>query len=169
MAEFLVRHSLNSSKAVKFNITLRYFVISSEKAEHMWVLEIGTTYPGIGGTSVPAQKTHLISLDNFDKVIEDTVSLMCKYIDWSPFIEDKSPPVITSVYPTGDNVSISTGVGFTITDKLPSAGVDLSEVRIFLNNSMSTFEITDEVRIDGDPSSYDFMWSPKVRVFNTYD
>lgn len=168
MAEFFVKHSLNPNKAVKFNITLRYFVVAGEEGEHMWVLEVGTTYPSATGGSVPSGYAHMISLDNFDQVIEETVSKMCQLIDWSPFVVDGWAPTIEDVFPTG-TVKMPPGIWFTIKDKLPSAGIDLSDMKVFLNNSMTTFEITDELITEGDPYEYNVKWYPKIRVYNTYD
>lgn len=169
MAEFWITHSLNPSKAVKFNITLRYFVVAGERGEHMWVLEIGTTYPDANGDPIPAKFAHLISADDFDQVVEDTVSLLCSQIDWSPFVQDKEKPHITNVAPTGSGVHIAYDVNFIIADALPSAGVDLSNFKVFLNNSMIDFDITSEVQITGDPYQYEFKWIPPLRVYSTYD
>ncbi len=74
MAEFYVHNSLNPNKVVKFNITLRYFVIKGERGEHMWVLEIGTTHLDAGGNDISAAKIHTISADNLDEVIEDALA-----------------------------------------------------------------------------------------------
>ena len=169
MAEFWVRHSLNPSKAVKFNITLRYFVVASEKGDHVWVLEIGTTYPDANGDPISAKFAHNISADDFDEIIEDAVSSLCSQIDWSPFVIDKEAPYISGVFPTGSGVSIAYDVSFVIADALPSAGVDLSSLNITMDNSMTEFDITNEVQITGDPYQYEFKWVPPLRVYNTYD
>lgn len=169
MAEFFVRHSLNPNLAVKFNITLRYFVVASEKGEHTWVLEIGTTYPSASGTAIPAKEVHLVSLSTVDDVIEDAVSSLCGYIDWSPLLVDVLAPNIADVYPVGPDVPMPYSINFTIAERLSSAGVDLSDVKVFLNNSDTTFDITSECKVDGDPSSYEFTWVPKVVVYNPYE
>lgn len=169
MAEFWVKHSLNPNKAVKFNVTLRYFVAASEKGDHVWVLEIGTTYPDTNGDSIPAKKVHLISALNFDEVVEDALSELCALIDWSPFVEDKYTPYIYDISPIESSVSIAKDINFTIEDKLPSAGIDLSGMKVTLNNSMVDFDITSEVQISGDPYQYKFKWVPQIRVYSTYD
>lgn len=169
MAEFWVRHSLNLNKAVKFNITLRYFVVTGEKGEHIWVLEIGTTYPDADGKAIVAKKIHLTSVTNLDEIIEDSVADMCAQIDWSPFVEDKYAPNISDVVPTGSGVSIANDIRFTLTDDLPSAGIDLSNIKVFLNNSMTEFDITSEVQVTGDPYQYEFKWSPELRVYSRYN
>jgi hypothetical protein len=169
MAEFWVRHSLNPHKAVKFNITLRYFVVTGERGEHVWVLEVGTTYPDANGDPISAKFSHKVSAEDLDEVIEDSVSTLCSQIDWSPFVADKEAPYISGVSPTGSGISIAYDVNFIIADVLPSAGVDLSNIKIILDNSMTEFDITSEVQITGDPYQYEFKWVPPLRVYNTYD
>jgi hypothetical protein len=169
MAEFWVGHSLNPHKAVKFNITLRYFVVAREGGEHMWVLEIGTTYPDASGNPIVAKKIHPVSANNLDEVIEDAVSELCAQIDWSPFVEDKYAPIVEDVIPVGSDVGMGNDVRFTLTDELPAAGIDLSNIKVFLHNSMTEFDITSEVQVTGDPYQYEFKWSPQLRVYSTYD
>ena len=169
MAEFWVRHSLNLNKIAKFNITLRYVVEKSEHGEHVWVLEIGTLMPDINDDFMYSKKVHLMSANNLDEVIEEAVADLCARIDWSPFVEDKYAPNVSDVVPTGSGVSIANDVRFTLADELPSAGIDLSNVKVFLNNGMTEFDITSEVQVTGDPYQYEFKWSPQLRVYNTYN
>jgi hypothetical protein len=169
MAEFWVKHSLNPHKAVKFNITLRYFVVTGERGEHVWVLEVGTTHLDANGDPISAKFAHNISAGNFDEIIEDAVAILCNQIDWSPFVRDVEIPHISGVSPTGSGVSMAYDVNFIVADALPSAGIDLSNVKITLDNSMTIFDITNEVQITGDPYQYEFKWVTPLRVYNTYN
>jgi hypothetical protein len=170
MAEFYVRHSLSLHKAVKFNITLRYIVTKTSEGDHLWVLEIGTTYPDVDGNQISARKKHLISISNLDELIENTVSEMCALIDWSPFVNDVDAPFVYSVVPISNvNVSIESDVYFTIVEHLPAAGIDLSELKVVLNNGDTNFDITSEVNITGDPYEYQLKWVPALRVYSTYE
>jgi len=171
MAEFYVRNSLNYEKAVKFNLTLRYFVPKGYYGDHKWVLEIGTTYPDINGDRIIAKKIYNISAENLDQIIEEGVADLCSQIDWSPLVQDKEKPYVDSTTPEdGDtDVSIMTDVYVDIKDDLPSAGIDLSNMVVTLNNSMTTFDITNEVSIDGDPYVFNLRWTPPIRVFDTYE
>ena len=119
MTEFYVHNSLNITKSVKFNITLRYFVVKGEQGEHVWVLEIGTTHPDINGDPISAKKIHRISAEDLDEIIEDAVSEMCTQIDWSPFVSDTAAPYIDTLYPEdGTTVSIGSNVYIKIKEKL---------------------------------------------------
>jgi len=170
MAEFYVRNSLNYKKAVKFNITLRYFVIKGVKGEYVWTLEIGTTYPDINGDPISPARVHSISANNFDEVIESALAELCTQIDWSPLVRDREAPYVDSSRPSDGetDVSINSNIDIVLKDGLPSAGIDLSNMKIILNNSMTDFDITGEVEISGDPYIYMLKWRPPMRVYNTY-
>ena len=170
MADFYVRNSLNINKAVRFNITLRYFVIKGGQGEHFWTLEIGTTHFGADGGPISGKKVHNISVDNLDDVIESTTAELCTLIDWSPLIEDREAPYVDSVVPSnGSIVSIGYNVEAVLKDHLPSAGIDLSSLRVILNNSMQDFDITSEFEVTGDPYQYELRWITPLRVYSRYD
>ena len=169
MAEFYVMNSLNYSKAVKFNITLRYVGVKSGDGAYTWVLEIGTTYPDASGDSISSKKIHNISAENLDEIIEDALADLCVQIDWSPLVRDKEAPYVESASPTGSGVNLYSDVLITLKDILPSAGIDLSSIKITLNNSMTDFDITSEVVTEGDPYEYNLKWSPVLRIRSTYD
>jgi len=170
MAEFFVRHTLNNNKTVKFNITLRYFVIKGEEGEHMWTLEIGTTHEDVNGDSISAKKIHNISAENLDEVIETALADLCSQIDWTPLVDDKEAPLVDGFLPSGNNVSIGSDIRIIIKDELPSAGIDISNMKIILNNSMQDFDITGEVEtVDAYYNEYELKWVAPLRVYNTYD
>ena len=170
MSEFLVHNSLNITKSVKFNMTLRYFVVKGEEGEHMWVLEIGTTHPDINGDPISAKKFHHISAEDLDELIEDALSDLCSQIDWTPFVSDVDAPYVDYLCPEdGTTVSIGSNIYMTIKELLPAAGIDLTDLKVTLNNSMTEFDITSEVDITGDPYEYKLKWVTPMRVYDTYD
>jgi len=170
MAEFFVRHTLNYNKTVRFNITLRYFVIKGEEGEHMWTLEIGTTHEDMDGDSISAKKVHNISAGNLDEVIETALADLCSQIDWTPLVDDKEAPLVDNFLPSGTDVSIGSNIRIIIKDELPSAGIDLSNMKIILNNSMVDFDISGEVQIvDAYYNEYELKWVTPLRVYETYD
>ena len=169
MAEFYVTNSLNYEKAVKFNISLRHFVTTEGRGEHRWVLEVGTTYPDVNGDPISAKKVLLINAEDFDEVLESAVADLCAQIDWSPLVNDTKSPHITEALPTSSGVKIGASVFVSIADDLPSSGIDLSGIKITLNNSVTDFDITAEVQITGDPYEYKLRWDPPMRVYSRYD
>jgi len=171
MAEFYVKHSLNDKKAVKFNITLRYIVPTNSEGDHKWVLEIGTTELDRNGDQIGAKKIYLTSLNNIDEVIEQNINELCRLIDWGPFVIDKRAPFIKYYSPSdgSSDVPIVSMVEIVIKDNLPSAGIDLSNMKVFFDNGMQKFDITNEVEIEGDAYEYKLKWAPKRIVYSTYD
>jgi len=136
----------------------------------MWILEIGTTHPDKNGDPISAKKIHRISAEDLDEIIEDALSDLCSQIDWTPFVDDVDAPYVDSLYPEdGTTVSIGSDVYMTIKEKLPAAGIDLSNLKVTLNNSTMDFDITSEVSIEGDPYEYSLKWVPPLRVYDTYD
>lgn len=166
--EVYVQNSLNYTKAVKFNISLRYFVIKGEKGEHFWTLDIGTTHSGIGGVKMN-RKIHNVSADDLDGVIENVLSDFSSNIDWEPLVDDNEAPYVLSFSPVGDDASIGSSVFITVKEDLPSSGIDLSDMKIIFNNGVSEFDITSEVDIRGDPYEYLIKWNPVDRVYDYYD
>jgi hypothetical protein len=169
MAEFYVKNSLGNL-TVKFNISLRYFVIKGEEGEHLWTLEIGTTHEDINGNDISAKKIHNISAGNLDEVIEGALADLCSQIDWSPLVADKRAPFVDNFSPSGSSVPITSNVEIIIKDKLPSAGIDLSNMKIILNNSDQDFDITSEVEVvDAYYNEYRLRWITPLKVYDTYD
>jgi len=169
MADIYVTNSLGNL-TVKFNITLRYFVIKGERGEYCWTLEIGTTHEDINGDDISAKKIHNISAENLDEVIESALADLCSQIDWSPLVEDKRAPFVDDFSPSGNNVPITSNIEIIIKDKLPSAGIDISNMKITLNNGTQGFDITSEVEVvDAYYNEYKLKWVTPLRVYNTYD
>ena len=54
----------------------------------------------------------------------------------------------------GDNVEIGSIVRFIIEEQLPSAGIDISSASVYFDNGFIEFDITDDLRVSGDPYEY---------------
>jgi hypothetical protein len=168
MAEFYVRHSLNYNKTVKFNISLRYFVLKSSYGNHKWVLELGTTQVDSNDDHISPKFIHTTSADNLDEAIETGLATLCSGIDWTPFVDDLEPPYVDEASPNTSDVSIFSNVEVSIKDLLPTSGIDVSGMKVILNNGTTDFDITSELTGVDDYNDYDFVWKPPMRVFSTY-
>lgn len=162
MAELLVRHSLNSSKAVKFNFTLRQAVTTTTKGDPVWLLEVGTTEKDLNGAKIPPVIVHNILQTDLDAVLESAVSSMCSLIDWGTLSEDKEAPILIYTYPENNatEVPVKSIIEISIKDLLPATGIDLSEIEVTFDNGDYEFDITNEVIIDGNPFDYTLTWRP---------
>jgi len=169
MADIYVKNSLGNL-TVKFNITLRYFVIKSSEGKYVWALEIGTMHKDSNGDNISAKKIHNISAKNLDVVIESALADLCSLVDWSPLVEDKESPFVDDFSPSGNNIPITSDVNVILKDLLPSAGIDISNIKVILNNSMQDFDITSEVEVvDAYYNEYKLKWITPLRVYSTYD
>jgi hypothetical protein len=168
--EFFVYNSLNDKLAVKFNITLRYFVLSDSEGDHKWTIEIGTTRLDVNGDEIPPKRINNINVSNLDTVIEEAVADICLLIDWNPLVDDvKSPYISYNSIVDESVVPIDSYIRVRVTDDLLSSGIDLSNTKIILNNSMIDFDITEEVVVDGDPYEFTFIWKPPLIIKKRYD
>jgi hypothetical protein len=169
VAEIFVKNSLGSHVSVKFNVTIKQFTITTSEGDPKWLLEVGTTYPDANGDVIPPKLVHLITLDTLEDEIEKAVSDMCLLIDWGALENDTYPPYIDSYLPSDiEDVLINTRVTAIIKERLPSSGLDLSSIKITLDNGMAIFDITNDVVITGDPYEYKIEWVPPIRALKTY-
>jgi hypothetical protein len=104
-------------------------------------------------------------LVNLDDEIEKAVSVICEQIDWTPQIDDSRAPYVTSHFPVETtDVSIESSVVVNIEESLPSAGIDLSSIKVMLDD----FDITNECDVTGDPYEYKVKWKPSTIVYDAY-
>ena len=169
MSELYIRHSLNDKKTVQIVVAFRYFVAKGSSGDHVWTIEIGTVYKDKNGKDIEPIRVYDIDITTIDELILDEASKIAAQIDWSPLLEDTYPPQLINILPLGDNVSLASDIIIDIEDKLPSSGLDLSELKVTLNNGTMDFDITSEVKITGDPYKYNLYWAPKLRVRSTYE
>lgn len=165
MADLFVRHSLNSRKTIRINIALREFVVLADQdGDTKWILEIGTTDLDALGNFIRPQMVHNISESNIEDEVEKAIANICSVIDWSDLEQDKEAPRISYFYPSGNDIPIDSLVTIDLIEDLPSSGIDLSEMKIVLNNGVIDFDITSEIDITGDPYQYKIIWrSPNIR------
>ena len=163
MAEIFIRHSLNSRKTIKVNLALREFILVGEAGDSKWVLEVGTAQLDSDGNYISPEIIHNISEANLEDEVDKALASICSKVDWSDFEIDREAPRISNYYPSGENASIKSIVSITLVEDLPSSGIDLSEAKITFNNGEVDFDITNELKIEGDPYEYTLLWkAPKL-------
>lgn len=169
MAHILVKNSLSNYKAVLVDINFPIIVTTDSEGDPQWVLETATTYPSISGTKIrPAYAHKATAFNSLDDAVADAISEIAKQIDWLPLVEDNTPPYISDIRPLGEAVSIASNIHIDIKDDVPSAGIDLSEVKVMLTTENTEFDITEECVIDGDPFYYNIHWEPPTRITRNY-
>ena len=168
MAYFLVR---NPGVAFTFGITTKQYTPVDNDADPVWVLEIATEAPAVGGGTPYPSYVHLTSIsgvpisgNNLDKEISDAVADLASRVDWGALASDERAPYVDSVKPTTYIASIESNVVINIKDILPSAGIDISKIKVYIND----FDVTSELVFSGDPYDYTVKWSPPQRVYSTF-
>ena len=171
MAEFFVRNSLNLNKAVRFNISIVQVTTKADyDGEPKYILEIGTTCSGINPNINNTAYVHGTGgVEDLDALIQNTIATICANIDWSILEEDKYPPYVTEQYPEGPNTSIWSTVRVTLEDPVPAAGIDLSDMQVYISNGTTEFDVTPDVVVSGDAFKYTLRWNPSYRIRNTYN
>lgn len=164
MATFKVRHSLNPSRIAVFGITYRKLVDkTSQDGELIWVLEVATDETDINGDPISPYFINLTTETDMDEEIQKAVAFLSDKIDWTPYAEDTREPYVDSVFPDTYFTSIWSNVIVNIKEIHPSAGIDESSIRMFVND----VEVTDDLVITGDAYDYKVTWSPPGRLLVT--
>jgi len=170
MAHIFVKNSLNTSKAAKVDINFPIFVTTDSDGDPIWVLETATTYPSASGSEIlPTYINKATEFENLDEAVAEAVSEIAKQIDWLPLVDDTAPPYVTEVRPTVSGVSIASNIYIDIQEDAPSAGIDLSEMKVILNNGTIDIDITDDCITTGNPFMYNIHWEPSERLTRHYE
>jgi len=165
MAIYTIRNTLNPNKVVSCTITFRSIVNKGEDGEPVWLVQINTTEPHKNGGVIPAEVIHLVTLANIDVEVKKATERISVQINWEPLINDESAPSIINSSPNNSSVvSISSDVWFDIKESLPSVGIDIDNVKMFVND----IDVSDQLDVDGDPYMYRIRWKPTVRVYDYY-
>lgn len=166
MAEFLLRNSLNPNKVVQCTISFRQLINKGEEGEPVWMVEIGTLEPHKDGGSIPPVFIHYTTSMNLDEAIRDATEEIAAKVDWAPITDDLRPPFVIYTEPASSEIAdIYSNVVVDIQDLFPAAGIDIDSITMTVNG----FDVTSELDIEGDPYQYRVIWSPSIRVLDTYE
>ena len=169
MAHIFVKNSLSELKAAMVDINFVKSVTTSSKGDNIYLLTAGTTYPTNSGSGVSLTYIDKVSdYTNLDYAVDTVVSKIASQIDWLPLSLDTESPHIEGYGPVGSTASIASNIYIEVRDDMPSAGIDLSNMQVILSTEGSSFDITDECVVNGDPLFYKIFWSPPIRVQQLY-
>lgn len=170
MAHIFVRDSLTVTKAARLDINFPIMVTTNSEGDPIWLLEVATTYPSASGTDItPVYVNKATSYEDLDEPIAEAVAKIAKQIDWLPLVEDTQAPFVVEYRPEGENVSIMSHIYIDLEEYHPSAGIDLSDAQVVLNNGVFDFDITSECVVTGNPFRYNLLWRPRSIEFKRYD
>jgi len=169
MAHIFVKNSLSELKAVLVDINFPKYVLPDSKGDPLYLLEAGTTYPSKDNKKIaPVYVNKCDGYKNLDEAVDESVSKLMSNVDWGVLVEDTDKPYTTDIRPVGEDVSLNSNIYIDIRDDIPSAGIDLSAMRIEITTDEITFDITSECVVTGTPFHYNVHWEPKLRLQRNY-
>jgi len=163
MAQYLLRNSLNPGKVVVCSVTFRQLINKGEEGEAVWLIEVVTSEPHKDGMGdILPEYVHYTEDQNLDVAINEATERIAAQVDWIPLTGDLRPPFVIDYEPKMSVVSIHSNVAVVIEDIFPAAGIDLDSIEVVINN----LDVTDEIKLTGDPFQYNITWIPTVRIFD---
>lgn len=164
MADYYLRSTLNPSKVVKCTVTVTQTIPKADyTGDPVWIIKAGTPEPHKDtGLDLPPAVTHVTSLANVDEAIRELTRQLAAQIDWGIAVEDYRPPYVYSWIPSSDaaTVSLYSNVTIGIKDNLPGHGIDRDTIQVTVNG----MDVTNDLRITGNPFDYVIDWVPPLRV-----
>jgi len=165
MATYTIRNTLNPGKVVSCTITFRSITNKGEDGESVWLVEINTVEPHKDGGIIPTVSVHVVTLNNIDEEVKKATEHIASQINWNPTIGDETPPNVIDSSPSNNSVvGINSDVWLDIKESLPSAGIDINNIRVVVNG----VDVTNQIDVDGDPYLYRIRWKPIIRVYDYY-
>lgn len=162
MATYFLRSTLNPDKVVKCILTITKTVPLDNEGEPVWIVTVGTQEPHKDtGEAIPQAIAHLTEEANLDDTIRELTEELAAQVDWGDEIEDTRPPYVYYHDPEQyEIVSLYSNVHVYLRDNLPGNGIDAATITMSVNG----FDVTDEIKIKGDPFDYRIEWNPPLKV-----
>lgn len=188
MVVFYLRNSRNpDAKVVPVTVSLSLDVIKANKAairpdqdptatgvqypnlfdpegDQSWILIAQTTERNISGNRINPEIVNLVTTGTVHLEIEAALGRIGSQVDWGTIQADTSPPKLIDITPAltqTTNVPITSDIVFRLQEPLPAAGIDLSTLRVVLND----FDITGDVELRGNIFDLTVIYRP-TRIFS---
>ena len=158
MAELLIKNSLNPSQLISVRISLRQVIIEGIYLENlpedvwagdpMWILEAATSAYDCDGNLIQSMWTYLRSFDTLDEEVTNLINRISEKVCWTEQ-EDTKPPCLISISPAdgSTNVSPDATITMTVSDELPSAGINPDSFKVIVKG----YDLTHLINITGGP------------------
>lgn len=167
MAEVLVQNMRNPDEVISVMVTLKQMIIATDGSmDRKWVLEASTNSTDANGDLVYPEVMYLSNRDTLSDDIQDLISNLCAKVGWT-YEPDYDPPQIIGHWPLADddNVPVTTDIVINLAEPPPSAGIDLSSIKL----TVKGFDLTDQATIKGDIHSCSIVVTPGTRYQSAVD
>jgi hypothetical protein len=151
MADIFIQNLRNPDQTITATVTIRRLINQDTTLGHgVWALQITTSQLTTDGSLIPPVIREVISYDDLTSVIGDMINEMSAQVPWD-YLADSEPPIIGKHFPTDNdtNVSVETSIQIWISENIPSAGLDLSSIRV----KVKGFDLTNQLLVEGDLKS----------------
>ncbi len=180
MVVFYLRNSkLPDGKIVPVTVSLNLDVVKGQltiptasgfptkvdpEGEQIWLLTLSTPELDLSGNLIDPERINIISKDTVHDEIEAALGRIGEQVDWGTILPDIRPPSVVELTPDinqTSNVKIGTNVIVRLKDELPAAGIDLSTVKMKVND----IDVTSDLEIKGNIFDLTLIFRP-VRITN---
>jgi len=158
MAEVIIQNLRNLDQIVSVMVTIRKTIIPEHSGGGtMWIIEASTDEPDANGDLIPPVRLWSSSYDTLTEDINSIINELAQKVNWD-YEPDYEPPEIKSHWPISGatGISVDTNIRINITEDAPSAGIDLSSIRVRVKG----FDLTSQVSIEGDVRSCSVSLTP---------
>lgn len=167
MAEVLVQNMRNPDQVITVMVTLRRMSITTEKTgEQKWVLEASTEQRDSNNDLIPPSIRYISDKDTLTEDVQELISDLCQKVDWD-YEPDYDPPEIIGHWPLdgAKDVSVDTDIIITLAEIAPSAGIDISSIKV----KVKGFDLTSQIDIKGDLHACSLSVTPGSKYQSAVD
>ncbi len=175
MVVFYLRNSkLPSGKIVPVTVSLNLEVVKGQlsipavsgfptradpEGEQIWLLTLSTTESDLSGNPINTERINIISEDTVHDEIEAALGRIGAQVDWGTLLPDIRPPSVVELTPDinqTSNVKLGSNIIVRLKDALPAAGIDLSTVKMKVND----VDVTNDLEIKGNIFDLTLIFRP---------
>lgn len=160
MPDIRITNPNTEGSAITVNVNLVSIVPVGEQGDHKYIFALGTGYKDKDNKDISPIYIHTTNINGFWESLPKAIESICNKIDWGISKADTTKPYINYYGPEGDNVSLFSSVVVNIKDDYPSAGIDTSSIKVYVND----IEVTNDLFIEGSYKDLKLTWNPKKRV-----
>ena len=113
-----------------------------------WILILATTEPDINGDPIDPEFINVVSTGTVHLELEAAIGRIGSQVDWGAIQPDTQPPKLVEITPALNQTSgvpVTSNIVFRLKESLPAAGIDLSTLKVTLND----FDVTNDVELRG--------------------
>jgi hypothetical protein len=149
-----------NGKTVPVTVIIEHVdLVQTNDGELVYLIVLHAGARAINGRQVEPVYINNVTKSTILLELQKGLALLAEQIDWGVLEDDTIPPQIVNMYPKSNqkNVSIDSNVYLTLRDPFPASFIDLSTLKLLVNNidvsgSIKTRERSNEVKLEWVPT-----------------